>query len=363
MTETPHSYFSGTYAEARGKFLAAADSANCSVVSHSHPLKGPSGEPLALDVAAIGSIDAKKVFVTMSATHGGEGFLGSAMQTAWLMEDRWRDMPDDVAVVLMHAVNPHGFAWLRRVTEGNIDLNRNFLDFSKPVPQKPEYEELHDALCPEDWTEDSLVAAEQVLAAYADEHGEETRNQVIMGGQFSRPDGLFYGGTAPTWSRQTIVSVLQSHTPSAKHVALIDFHTGLGPSGHGECLIAGQEGEPGVDRAHDLWGTDGVTFMASSGDLETHDGINLAGIARALSPISFYGMALEFGTYPMEEVYQALRADNWLHLHGDLNSSFAAKVKADLKEAFCPDSATWRDAVYARSMAVWQKGMDGLASL
>ena len=29
--------------------------------------------------------------------------------------------------VLLHALNPYGFAWLRRVNEHNVDLNRNFL--------------------------------------------------------------------------------------------------------------------------------------------------------------------------------------------------------------------------------------------
>lgn len=363
MTDAPHAYFSPTYATAREKFLAAAQYAGANTQTHEHPLKGPSGESLALDVAVLGPADADKVFVTMSATHGGEGFIGSAAQIGWMEESRWRDMPEGISVVLMHAVNPHGFAWLRRVTEGNVDLNRNFLDYADPVPEKPEYEKLHPHLCPEDWTDEALAAAENELQAYADMHGQKTLNRVVMGGQFSRPDGLFFGGTAPTWSRTTILDVLKTHTDQASHVALIDFHTGLGPSGHGECYIVGNEGDPGIERAEDLWGKDGVTIMAASGGRQTHDGYNLTGIARELAPTAFYGNTLEFGTHPLETVYQALRADNWLHLHGDLNSDFARKVKADLKEAFCPDSAEWREAVYARSMEMWQRGLDGLASL
>ena len=38
------------------------------------------------------------------------------------------------AVLLVHAINPHGFAWSRRVTQENVDLNRNFLvDFTAPA--------------------------------------------------------------------------------------------------------------------------------------------------------------------------------------------------------------------------------------
>lgn len=363
MADVPHSYFQPTYAAARQAFLDAAASAGGEVIQNLHPLKGPSGETLALDVTSFGSKDAAKVFVTMSATHGGEGFLGSAAQVGWLAEGRYRDVPDDIAVVLLHGVNPHGFAWLRRVTEGNVDLNRNFLDYREPLPKKPEYDKLHPAICPDDWTEEGLAAAEQVLNAYADEHGQKVLNRVVMGGQFSRPDGVFYGGAAPTWSRTTILDVLKSHTQNAEHIALIDFHTGLGPSGHGECYIVGNEGDPAIDRAHDLWGNEGVTLMASKSGQQTHYGYNLTGIARELAPKAFYGNTLEFGTHPLETVYRALRADNWLHLHGDLNSDFAKQVKADLKEAFCPDTPEWREAVYARSMAVWQRGLDGLAAL
>lgn len=363
MTATPHSYFADTYAEARDKFLQASHHSGAEVTTHLHPLKGPSGEDLALDVATFGPKDAEKVFVTMSATHGGEGFLGSAAQVAWLEEKQYQNILDGMAVVLMHAVNPHGFAWLRRVTEGNVDLNRNFLDYAEPVPEKTEYDKLHAAICPDDWTDESLSAAQKILDAYAEEHGEKALNRVVMGGQFSRPDGVFYGGKAPTWSRTTILSVLREAASKAQHVALIDFHTGLGPSGHGECYIVGNEGDPAVEQADTIWGTDSVRILATSGGQQAHDGYNLSGLARELAPISFYGNTLEFGTHPLDMVYQALRSDNWLHLHGDLNSDFAREVKADLKEAFCPDSAAWREAVYERSMAVWQRGIEGLGSL
>ena len=183
MSKNVHDFFAPTYGDARQRFLAAAAKSGAVVTKHIHPLKGPSGEELALDVAAFGPLDAKRVFVTMSATHGGEGFLGSAAQVGWLTEGRYRDLPDDTAVVLMHAVNPHGFAWLRRVTEGNIDLNRNFLDYAEPVPEKPEYDKLHAAICPDDWTESARASADNILDKYAEEHGQKVLNRVVMGGQ------------------------------------------------------------------------------------------------------------------------------------------------------------------------------------
>ena len=49
---------------------------------------------------------------------------------------------------MIHGINPYGFAWLRRVTNENIDLNRNWIDFNQPLPQNPTYDELHASICP-----------------------------------------------------------------------------------------------------------------------------------------------------------------------------------------------------------------------
>jgi beta-lactamase class A len=59
--------------------------------------------------------------VLTSATHGIEGFCGSGCQIDWLLEGGPTRLPDGVAALIVHAVNPFGFAWLRRVTEENVD--------------------------------------------------------------------------------------------------------------------------------------------------------------------------------------------------------------------------------------------------
>jgi hypothetical protein len=61
----------------------------------------------------------------------------------------------------------------------------------------------------------------------------------ISRGQHEFPGGLFFGGTAPTWSNQTLRRVLRQHGSRASRMAWIDIHTGLGPSGVGERIYAG----------------------------------------------------------------------------------------------------------------------------
>ena len=72
--------------------------------------------------------------VIISETHGVEGFCGSGCQVGFLVERVYEGLPKTVGVALVHALNPYGFAWLRRVNEDNVDLNRNFRDFTEPPP-------------------------------------------------------------------------------------------------------------------------------------------------------------------------------------------------------------------------------------
>jgi Protein of unknown function (DUF2817) len=361
-------FFSTDYTSARTKFLGAAAEAGLAVVSHPHPLKGPGGEDLALDLVTLcpdasAPCRAERVFVVLSATHGVEGFVGAAAQVAWLRKQYWKKVPAGVAVLLLHAVNPHGFAWLRRVTEDNVDLNRNFADFTKPLPRKPAYEELAEDICPKAWTADSLASADAKLAAYTERHGQRALNRAIMGGQYTHANGVFFGGTRPSWSRETLMKILDSYCSLAKHVAILDFHTGLGAFGAGVSYCVGDEGMPAVTKAHEIWGDD-VEIMAAAPGSGVHDGYNLTGIARLMGHTQVYGNTLEFGTYPTDEMIRALRADNWLHLHGDPASAHGRAIKAEIKRMFYPEtSQDWKARVLAQSLAVWECGIAGLASL
>src|SRR5436190_545946 len=126
--------FAADYSEARDKFLGAARVANAKVERFDNPSKGPKSESLSTDVARIGPDDAQKIVVTISSTHGVEGYCGSGVQVDWLANVAAAGLPKGTAALFVHAINPYGFAWNRRVTEEGNDLNRNYVDHSKPYP-------------------------------------------------------------------------------------------------------------------------------------------------------------------------------------------------------------------------------------
>src|SRR4029077_519331 len=145
-------FFSASYAEARDKFRDAARTAGAALDTHHNPAAAPDGLDLTTETARLGPRQADRLLIVMSGTHGVEGFCGSGLQVGLLKSGLAADHPADTAVLMIHAINPSGFAWNRRGTEGNVALNRNFVDHSRPYPANPGYELLREAICPRDWS-------------------------------------------------------------------------------------------------------------------------------------------------------------------------------------------------------------------
>lgn len=353
-------YFSVDYAEARGKFRNAARSAGAVLESYCNPVAGPEGCILSTDTARLGARHAERLLIAISGTHGIEGFCGSALQTGLLERGISAHSPDGTAVLLIHGLNPSGFAWARRVTEGNVDLNRNFVDHDRPYPANPCYDALRDAICPRDWSPAGRAAADAVLDAYCAEHGAAALNRVIMLGQFTDPNGLLFGGHAPTWSNRILCEILHRHAVTARHVALVDLHTGLGA--YGEAAISSNHvrGHPGFERVQDWFGE------AASGEANSLLSAPVVGdvtvaFDRILGPDAVTSITLELGTVPVRALRDALRADNWLHVHGQPESAEGRDIKAQLREAFYPDREDWRKSVWEQAVGVLERAMAGLA--
>ena len=355
------SCFSKDYAEARRKFRAAAAKAGAVLKSYPHPKKGPGGEDLATDVARIGSATAKRVLLIQSATHGVEGFCGSGAQIAWLKSGDWKRLPKGVAVVLVHAINPYGFSWVRRVTHENVDLNRNFPDF-KALPKRPAYTEIQPHIFPEKWDEDSNKARHTAFRAFVAKHGAMALQEAISGGQYGHPDGIFFGGHEATWSHRTFAEIVAKYCAKARYVAFVDLHTGLGPYGHGELISMGWPGIGQYDRNCAWYGAAVTSPEAGSSTSAKLVGLMEQALQRMLPKSEVTSIAIEYGTYPTDEVLESLMADNWLHFRGDLASPLGRAIKARIRRAFYPDEDDWKELVALKARLVFRRAAAGLAA-
>lgn len=355
------SVFPASYAQARQCFLTVARRAGLDVESWPHPLAGPEGEALAIDTCRIGPPDAARVLVVQSALHGVEGFAGSAVQADLLNLLPPDCLPPDVALLLVHAVNPWGFAWWRRTNELGVDLNRNAVDFNEPLPQNPDYDVLADALVPHDTNPATLAAADARLAEWRDAQGDARYERVVTEGQYRHPAGLFYGGTSTSWSHARLLDLIARHALADRaQVCIIDMHTGLGPYGHGEVICDHPPGSEGVAIARRFYG-ESVTepLRGTSVSAPKHGLVDFLW-HRAVPSCCF--VTLEFGTWPLPRMFAVLRDDHMLHAQGpvDWADPHARRIKSALRDYFYPAFTDWQQMVQFRSRQVVLQALAGL---
>lgn len=352
--------FAPSYREARRKFLDAATAAAATIASHPHPLPGRDGEALAIDVAVDGDPGSGNLLLVSSGCHGVEGFAGSGAQVATLQDAALRERARamGVTMVFLHALNPYGFSHLRRCTHENVDLNRNFRDFTRPLPTNDGYRKLHPILVPKRWPPGVANTAALMQAAVA--NGLRGFQAIVTRGQHEFPTGLFYGGAQPCWSNLTLRRILRDHAAGAKRIAWVDLHTGLGPAGVGERILA-CAGAGATARARRWWG-DRVTSIEDDTSVSAAvSGPMWAAVPEECPQAEYAGIALEFGTLPPLKVLQALRGEAWLAAHPDAPPALAERIGRETLDAFFIDSDDWRSAVLRQSREAIEQAIDGLA--
>ena len=353
-------YFSEDYSSAREAFLNTCSSKGFATEPFFHPQQNDRLEPLATDVTYVGPENASKILVMISGVHGVETFCGSGCQSGWLQEQRYESLPGDTGVLMIHALNCWGAAHLRRNTDGNVDLCRNFMDFTQPLPENPLYEEVHEWLsCPEYKGElrDTCVRA---LRSFADQRGQPVFLNALMGGQYHHSKGFAFGGSQKTWSNETVCQILEKYCLNAKQVVTVEYHSGLGPYGYGSAVTmhSGKD----LERCKTWFGNWVLAPNedSSSGDFHQTKGHTTEGYVSTLNKAQVTSIVLEFGTYSPQRNLQSLLDDHWLICHGDPNSKLGKQIKDELLETHHPKDPHWRQAVWDRSNQVITQALDGL---
>ena len=244
--------------------------------------------------------------------------------------------------------------------EQNIDINRNWIDFDLPLPENSLYEELSDDLCPADWSTEAQARTGERIADWIKRHSFAAFQQAVSGGQWKHPSGLFYGGAVPSWSRTTLKRILHSKLGGATRVNIIDFHTGLGPYGYAEPIVGRSRADPGFERTR-AWIGGAAESLYGDGSVSSEiKGDSLSVLPNLLPHAVVDVVALECGIRPINEVARALRADSWLHAHGDLRSPDAKSIKSMIRTAFHSDDLLWQGMALGQGLAACQASLAGL---
>lgn len=353
-------HFAQSYTEARAKFIAAASAGGLALERHLHPqARGVDGEELSFDCARLGPAQSERLLVLTSGTHGVEGFCGSGAQVALLHDAGFlaRGRASGAAVLFVHAVNPYGFSHWGRSNEDNIDLNRNFVDHTRPQPANAAYAEVHPLLAIAQWPPGT--ENEAGIARYITERGQFAFQAAVSGGQYGFPDGLFFGGRAPSWSNLTLRKVLAAYRAGTRRLRWIDFHTGLGPYGHGELIQAGRDDDAELARAIAVWGGGVKSIYKGTSVSARLEGLLVFAAYDELPQAELTGCAIEFGTLPVMQVLQGLRAENWLRRHPGAPQTERSALRRQVRDAFYCDADDWKAMVVEQGRAVTLQALTG----
>ena len=350
MARTP---FSPDYFHARARFRAAAEAAGFRLDALAIEARGPQDQELTLDVAWRGLEQPRRAIVLSSGTHGVEGFLGSAVQIA-LLEGRWRQVEPGAgdALVLVHAMNPFGMAWQRRVNEDNIDLNRNFLLHAEEFEGATDGYRMLDPLLnpaspPPVYEGFKVRAVGQIIR-----HGFAALKGAVAVGQYDFPLGLFYGGHRAAQAQALLRERLVPRLAGARRVVHVDYHTGLGRRGTYKLGVSVDDASARVSWLRSFFGASSVQGLSTDGVLYPIRGVLGDWLQQQLPRSEYHCLLAEFGTIPILDVLAALRAENRAWHHGRGEPLALERARAQLREAFDPSAAAWREQALSGGLRI-----------
>lgn len=353
--------FPARYSDGRERWLQSLAGQSCQWRLRPYQCPGalgPGGEALVTDSVWLGPENAGRVLVLLSGTHGIEGFVGTGVQIDWLtlLAADAVALPEQTAVLMVHALTPWGYAWLRRCDQDGVDLNRNGVDFTRPLPSNPGYEALRPALFLSDGDQ-----RQTILDEFGRQHGQTALERAISGGQYGDPAGPFYGGRMPAHGRRVCEDLIQYYALAERDLAVIDLHSGLGPFGYGEVICDHLPDSAGTAAAR-RWYGDSVTLPA----LGTSSSVPKLGLLdylwhAVMNDRSCY-VTLEFGTYPTRGLFDILLQDHrlWAESGPDTGELRREHARA-MRRHFCPDDRAWREMVLFRGRQVIDQALRGSA--
>jgi succinylglutamate desuccinylase len=351
------------YDASRKLFRHLAAKAGATLRTYDIPGKTPAGLSLTTDTAQLGPPDARSLIAVTSGIHGAEGYAGAACLCRFLQAWPGRHAGSGIGFLLVHAINPWGFAHDSRVTEEGVDLNRNFADFPHLAAQPAPYEAFHRMLVedyrplPWGWRNQLKLLSHGLTA-----QRRRALQNAVTSGQYDRPDGMFFGGFAATKSRGVWEQIVRDMVDGRQRAFLLDLHTGLGKRGAGELMCDLPKASASFRQMAE-WFDGRISSMADGESVSAAlSGTMTAAFMRS-QPQSRHAIGLEYGTCSQLVVLNALRADQWRRNNaGKLSSRQEQQVRKKMKHAFAPADERWGALVAARFDEVMEQLSTGLAN-
>ena len=302
------------------------------------------------------------LLIISSGVHGTEGYVGHAVQYLFAVKYLTPELLQQTGVVFLHAVNPYGFKHNRRVTESNVDLNRNS-SASHYLYQTVNdgYTQVYDLINPKKPVSVASLENRFFFLKAINEIRKASMpvlRQAVLQGQYSYPEGLYFGGNGPEFQITEMGNWLTEIMEPYSRIKIIDLHTGYGERGRLHFFPNPMEEEQ-RQRIEDLY--DGYTIdWGDTDDFYTVTG-NFTGYIESLHPEKdYYPMLFEYGTMNSHTTMGSLKSihimilENQGHQHGYVSEKDSLRVKNNLMEMYNPSSPAWRNYIMAQTQEVFE---------
>lgn len=313
-----------------------------------------------------GSSDKLVVFV--GGLHGTEGFAGASLlhqlMAKWVAPMNAKGLH----VLLIHSANPYGFKYLRRTTENNIDLNRNFPTTNEAIPRNVGYAKVKDVLQPEGSPGSILggflrLSFRLLTQLVTGQFSLADLRNAVAGGQREFPKGLFYGGTEPEpqalWMREFFKQTFANY----KEIFVVDLHTGLGKRGVLHLMPSTSPSPAAVQLRERIFPKNDnnvfeLTTEKSSGFYHVEGAFGEFAEQQVDKGQTVLALTMEFGTLG-EDIFNQLRSlnrmvqENQGSQFGYTSNDSREDIEENFRELFYPSSAEWRAQLLQKGDAVF----------
>jgi hypothetical protein len=307
--------------------------------------------------------EAKKLLIMTSGVHGIEGYTGSAVQQYFMTKVLSGETLENLGVLLVHAVNPYGFKYERRVSENNVDMNRNFPINKNLFERENEaYTKIHTFLNPESkvkagYFRDNLFFIKTVCMII--KFSMKTLRESTVHGQYEFSNGIFYGGNDFEPQKQWLEHLLSEKTNNYAFVFLIDLHTGLGKRGKLHYLPGYAQSPNNSALLEQLFEDYTIDWPNTGKEFYIPTGLFRQYVGNLVSPDKkFIRVAFEYGTLNSQHIIGASRSlhnmiiENQGFHHGYETSKAERLVKHRFREMFFPSSEIWRSQIMKQTSEI-----------
>ncbi len=306
----------------------------------------------------------KKLLILTSGIHGIEGYTGSAIQLMFMEKFLMDHQLDGIGVMIIHGMNPYGFKYERKVTENNVDLNRNCVQEQYMFNgDNKGYGKLTDLLMPKGKTRIGsmknrffhLVAIRKIL-----KESMPVLRQAALQGQYKFDKGIYFGGKKYDPQILYFKDLLQEKIAGFDTILNVDLHTAYGERGELHLFlnpIDNKNVENGIKTIFEGeeidWGTS-KHFYTINGEYASW--ISSLDDSKLCLPMLF-----EFGTMNSQTTFGSLKSiqiminENQGVHYGYKNKHSKEKIERDFRKMYYPSSEIWRSKVIHDSHRLMSK--------